>query len=63
MVFAKLLVLTLVCSLIVLLHLFEFVIILAGIVYIILDFDYLWLGIIRLGFVDQRLIDLLARMK
>jgi hypothetical protein len=47
----------------VLLHLFDFVIILVGIVSIILDFDYPRFGMICLDFADQGLLDLLAETK
>lgn len=75
LVFAFLVVLALVCSLLAgyvmagskirnaSLHFFAFAVMLAGTVYLIFDLDYPRWGLIRLDFADQALLDLLADMK
>jgi ABC-type glycerol-3-phosphate transport system permease component len=75
LVFAVLVVLALMCSLLagyamagsgvrnVSLHLIAFTVMMAGTVYVIFDLDYPRFGFIRLDFADKALLDLLAGMK
>jgi len=75
LIFAILLILGLVCSLLagyvlaytktgnVRLHLFAFALIVTLTIYVIFDLDYPRFGLIQLDFADQALIDLLAGMK